>query len=112
MKGWDGYVRRDFTTRSIMNVIKTIISSNFPYIKKYHLKEVGKLNEKKKYFKHSLEILCEELVYKQGTMIRIVTVCCFIGDGEKLADVGLDDDHCICIWNWKKEEKLATTRYV
>lgn len=63
-------------------------------------------------FKHSLEILCEELVYKQGTMIRIVTVWCFIGDGEKLADVGLDDDHCICIWNWKKEEKLATTRYV
>lgn len=34
----------------------------------------------------------------------------FSGDGEKLADVGLDDDHCICIWNWKKEEKLASTR--
>ena len=47
VKGWDGYVRRDFTTRSIMNVIKTIISSNFPNIKKYHLKEGGKLNEKK-----------------------------------------------------------------
>lgn len=33
------------------------------------------------------------------------------GDGEKLADVGLDDDHCICIWNWRKEEQLANTRY-
>lgn len=32
------------------------------------------------------------------------------GDGRKLADVGLDDDHCICIWDWKKEEKLASTR--
>ncbi|XP_065657214.1 echinoderm microtubule-associated protein-like 6 [Hydra vulgaris] len=34
----------------------------------------------------------------------------FSGDGEMLADVGLDDDHCICVWNWKKQEKLATTR--
>lgn len=32
------------------------------------------------------------------------------GDGKKLADVGLDDDHSICIWDWKKEEKLASTR--
>ncbi|XP_048575751.1 echinoderm microtubule-associated protein-like 6 [Nematostella vectensis] len=34
----------------------------------------------------------------------------FSGDGKKLADVGLDDDHSICIWDWRKEEKLATTR--
>ncbi|XP_068760512.1 echinoderm microtubule-associated protein-like 6 [Montipora capricornis] len=34
----------------------------------------------------------------------------FSGDGKKLADVGLDDDHSICIWDWKKEEKLASTR--
>lgn len=33
-----------------------------------------------------------------------------VGDGKKLADVGLDDDHSICIWDWKKEEKLASTR--
>ena len=32
------------------------------------------------------------------------------GDGKKLADIGLDDDHCICIWDWKRAEKLATTR--
>lgn len=24
--------------------------------------------------------------------------------------MGLDDDHSICIWDWKKEEKLASTR--
>ena len=33
-----------------------------------------------------------------------------IGDGKKLADVGLDDDHSICIWDWKKEEKMVSTR--
>ena len=32
------------------------------------------------------------------------------GDGKKLASVGLDDDHCIVVWDWKKGEKLATTR--
>ena len=32
------------------------------------------------------------------------------GDGKKLASVGLDDDHSIVVWNWKKGEKLATTR--
>ncbi|CAH3199133.1 unnamed protein product, partial [Porites evermanni] len=34
----------------------------------------------------------------------------FSGDGKKLADVGLDDDHSICIWDWKKEEKMVSTR--
>ena len=32
------------------------------------------------------------------------------GDGKKLASVGLDDNHCIIVWDWKKGEKLATTR--
>ena len=32
------------------------------------------------------------------------------GDGKKLASVGLDNDHCIVVWDWKKGEKLATTR--
>ena len=35
---------------------------------------------------------------------------CVAGDGEMLADVGLDDDHCICVWKWKKEEKIASIR--
>ena len=26
--------------------------------------------------------------------------------------VGLDDNHSIVVWDWKKGEKLATTRYV
>ena len=34
----------------------------------------------------------------------------FVGDGKKLASVGLDDDHCIVVWDWKKGEKLASTR--
>jgi WD40 repeat protein len=39
-----------------------------------------------------------------------MTLLHHLGDGKKLADIGLDDDHCICIWDWKKAEKLATTR--
>ncbi|GFS05106.1 echinoderm microtubule-associated protein-like 6 [Elysia marginata] len=34
----------------------------------------------------------------------------FSGDGKKLASVGLDDNHSIVVWDWKKGEKLATTR--
>ena len=32
------------------------------------------------------------------------------GDGKVLASVGLDDNHCIVVWDWKKGERLATTR--
>ena len=32
------------------------------------------------------------------------------GDGKRLASVGLDDDHCLVVWDWKRGEKLATTR--
>uniref|UniRef100_A0A1I8FPD1 WD_REPEATS_REGION domain-containing protein n=1 Tax=Macrostomum lignano TaxID=282301 RepID=A0A1I8FPD1_9PLAT len=28
----------------------------------------------------------------------------------KLASVGLDDNHCIVVWDWRKGERLATTR--
>ena len=34
----------------------------------------------------------------------------FEGDGKKLASVGLDDDHCIVVWDWRKGAKLAETR--
>ena len=34
----------------------------------------------------------------------------FKGDGKKLASVGLDDDHCIVVWDWRKGSKLAETR--
>ncbi len=34
----------------------------------------------------------------------------YLGDGKRLASVGLDDDHCIVVWEWRKGEKLATTR--
>lgn len=36
----------------------------------------------------------------------------FSADGKRLASVGLDDNHSIVIWDWKKGEKLATTRWV
>lgn len=35
----------------------------------------------------------------------------FVVDGKKLASVGLDDEHSIVVWDWRKGEKLATTRY-
>ena len=31
-------------------------------------------------------------------------------DGKFLASVGLDDNHCIVVWKWRRGEKLATTR--
>ncbi|XP_046338524.1 echinoderm microtubule-associated protein-like 6 isoform X1 [Haliotis rufescens] len=34
----------------------------------------------------------------------------FSGDGKKLVSVGLDDNHSVVVWDWKKGEKLATTR--
>ncbi len=34
----------------------------------------------------------------------------YVGDGRRLASVGLDDDHCVVVWDWKRGEKLATTR--
>ena len=33
-------------------------------------------------------------------------------DGKRIASVGLDDNHCIIVWDWRKGEKLATTRFV
>ena len=33
-----------------------------------------------------------------------------LGDGKKLASVGLDNDHCVVVWDWKKGEKLAVAR--
>ena len=33
-------------------------------------------------------------------------------DGKRLASVGLDDNHCVVVWDWRKGEKLATTRFV
>ena len=33
-------------------------------------------------------------------------------DGKRIASVGLDDNHCIVVWDWRKGEKLATTRFV
>ncbi|XP_038072339.1 echinoderm microtubule-associated protein-like 6 [Patiria miniata] len=46
----------------------------------------------------------------KGQHMRGVCAVDFSGDGKKLASVGLDDNHCIVVWDWRKGEKLATTR--
>ncbi|XP_031213616.1 echinoderm microtubule-associated protein-like 5 isoform X5 [Mastomys coucha] len=34
----------------------------------------------------------------------------FSADGKRLASVGIDDNHTIVLWDWKKGEKLSVTR--
>ncbi|KAL3875087.1 hypothetical protein ACJMK2_038022 [Sinanodonta woodiana] len=46
----------------------------------------------------------------KGQHQRGICAVDFTGDGKKLVSVGLDDNHCIVVWDWKKGEKLATTR--
>ena len=46
----------------------------------------------------------------KGEHERGICSLSFSSDGKKLASVGLDDNHCICVWDWRKGEKLATTR--
>ena len=35
---------------------------------------------------------------------------CHTADGKCLVSVGLDDFHSVVFWDWKKGEKIATTR--
>eukprot|EP00794_Sanderia_malayensis_P020047 gene20047-22014_t len=53
---------------------------------------------------------CEALSILKGQHERGVCAVDFSPDGRKLASVGLDDNHCIVVWDWRKGEKLATTR--
>ncbi|XP_033734062.1 echinoderm microtubule-associated protein-like 6 [Pecten maximus] len=46
----------------------------------------------------------------KGQHQRGVCAVDFSGDGKRLASIGLDDNHCIVVWDWRKGEKLATTR--
>jgi len=46
----------------------------------------------------------------KGGHYRGVCSLSFSNDGKKLASVGLDDYHTICVWSWRKGEKLASTR--
>lgn len=52
----------------------------------------------------------ETLAILKGQHERGVCSVDFSGDGKKLASVGLDDNHVIVVWDWRKGEKLATTR--
>ncbi|NXW53095.1 EMAL6 protein, partial [Eurystomus gularis] len=46
----------------------------------------------------------------KGQHQRGVCALDFSADGKCLASVGLDDNHAVVFWDWKKGEKLATTR--
>nr|CAB3242507.1 echinoderm microtubule-associated protein-like 6 [Phallusia mammillata] len=34
----------------------------------------------------------------------------FSGDGKKLVSIGLDNDHSMAVWDWKRGQKLATSK--
>ncbi|XP_048842779.1 echinoderm microtubule-associated protein-like 6 isoform X2 [Brienomyrus brachyistius] len=46
----------------------------------------------------------------KGQHQRGVCALDFTADGKNLVSVGIDDNHTIVIWDWKKGEKLASTR--
>ncbi|XP_030627441.1 echinoderm microtubule-associated protein-like 6 isoform X2 [Chanos chanos] len=46
----------------------------------------------------------------KGHHQRGVCALDFSADGKCLVSVGIDDDHSIIVWDWKKGEKLATAR--
>ncbi|XP_057217479.1 echinoderm microtubule-associated protein-like 6 isoform X1 [Triplophysa rosa] len=46
----------------------------------------------------------------KGQHQRGVCALEFTGDGKSLVSVGIDEDHSIVIWDWKKGEKLAKAR--
>ncbi|XP_029642851.1 echinoderm microtubule-associated protein-like 6 [Octopus sinensis] len=46
----------------------------------------------------------------KGQHQRGICAVDFSCDGKKLASVGLDDDHTIVVWDWKRGEKLATAK--
>lgn len=85
-------------------------------------------------FEFSLMVLYQETCFYQSTTInfdlkdlkQIFLRCiscnvdvtlpeyvfvCDAGDGKSLVSVGIDEDHSIVIWDWKKGEKLAKARY-
>ena len=49
-------------------------------------------------------------VFASSILVRI-SFFSYLADGKRLASVGLDDNHCVVVWDWRKGEKLATTRY-
>uniref|UniRef100_A0A3Q3WD54 EMAP like 5 n=1 Tax=Mola mola TaxID=94237 RepID=A0A3Q3WD54_MOLML len=47
----------------------------------------------------------------RGFHHRGVCALDFSADGKSLVSVGVDDEHSIVVWDWKRGEKLATARY-
>ena len=52
----------------------------------------------------------ETMSILKGFHTRGVCAIDFHPDGKHLASVGLDNDHSICLWDWRKGTQLATTR--
>ncbi|KAJ8387313.1 hypothetical protein AAFF_G00158090 [Aldrovandia affinis] len=55
-----------------------------------------------------LTLKCLSLL--KGHHQRGVCALDFSADGKSLVSVGIDDNHSIVVWDWKKGEKLATAR--
>lgn len=45
-------------------------------------------------------------IYGSRSLVSVLRVA----DGKSLVSVGIDEDHSIVIWDWKKGEKLAKSR--
>lgn len=70
-------------------------------------------------FVHSSYNICEVTVffnmvsYYCNIMLSIYSLnhkFIFLADGKRLASVGIDDNHTIVLWDWKKGEKLSAVR--
>uniref|UniRef100_H2YU30 Anaphase-promoting complex subunit 4 WD40 domain-containing protein n=1 Tax=Ciona savignyi TaxID=51511 RepID=H2YU30_CIOSA len=46
----------------------------------------------------------------KGCHERGVSAVDFSGDGKKLVSIGLDNDHTMVLWDWKRGQKLATSK--
>lgn len=45
-----------------------------------------------------------------ASLLICLLICLSLADGKRLASVGLDDNHTIVLWDWRKGEKLSAFR--
>jgi len=114
------------------------LSSHYALVIRLHRYDVGR-HTQRFYLQHTDDILCLGL-HPDGTLAatgqigksppihvwdvktmatkavlagfhnRGVCALDFSPDGKRLVSVGLDDDHCICVWDWRSGAQLASTR--
>lgn len=69
-------------------------------------------------FVHSSYAICEELIFLIWFLIIATQLSIYslnnkfiiLADGKRLASIGIDDNHTIVLWDWKKGEKLSAVR--